>query len=358
MSDDKKDKNEFHTLSNKGKNILIGFTLFFILVVFPAFSYKYYQFALNRPSQNFEETTFEIFDGESVTTIAERLSDKNLVNSEFLFKAYLVSEGLHKNIEVGIYKIPPGSSVRDLSQIFQHGTNDKPITFIEGWRVEQYALELSELYSDIDYSSFVDLAKSKEGFLFPDTYSFNVGVTEKEVVEKLISNYEEKTKEVVTEDVLEDLGMTEDQLINFASIVEREVSNEDDRKVVAGILVNRWRGGQLLGADATVQYIAGLNRVCLNKSEECPSEEEAGLVDWWPNDITIRELDIDSPYNTRKNVGLPPKPIANPSLSSIKSVVNYKDTAYNFYLTDENGVTHFSNTLQEHNRNIFEYLIN
>lgn len=195
-----------------------------------------------------------------------------------------------------------------------------------------------------------------EGFLFPDTYFFNVEVSETEIVDKLTDTYKEKTQNLITDVVLEELGMTEKELITFASIVEREVSENEDREIVAGILINRWRNGQALEADATTQYTVALERFCENKSEECPTEEQAPLVDWWPDSLTVGELENESPYNTRAVAGLPPEPIANPGLDSIEAVINYRDTTYNYYLTDENGITHFSNTLEEHNRNVFEYL--
>lgn len=356
MEKDKVNSEEFHTLSKKNKKLVFVLGLVFVFIIIPVFSLKYYKFALNRPAQNFKEKTFTISEGETVTVVAERLAEKKLINSEFLFKAYLVSEGLHKKIEAGVYKIPAGLSVKDLAQIFQHGTNDIQITLIEGWRVEQHAIKLSESFSDIEYDDFIKLAKSHEGYLFPDTYFFNAEVSEDEVVDALTSTFNQKTQKFITSEVLQDMGLTKDQLVIFASIVEREVSKPEDREIVAGILINRWKNGMALEADATTQYAVALERFCLNKDEKCPSEDEAEFVDWWPNNLTEEELDNDSAYNTRKNAGLSPKPISNPSLDSIKAVLNYKDTSYNFYLTDENGTTHFSNTLEEHNRNIVQYL--
>ena len=145
-------------------------------------------------------------------------------------------------------------------------------------------------------------------------------------------------------------GLTQDEIVTFASIVEREVAKEEDRKKVAGILIKRWRNGWPLEADATVQY-AKVN-------VKCQMLEVKGMksCQWWPEELTDSDLKLDSPYNTRQNVGLPPTPISNPGLSALKAVAAPQQTPYWYYLTDDNGVTHYSKTLAEHNANIARYL--
>jgi len=350
---------KYHKLSPQGKKISLVITLVLFLIVFPILGRNYYRFAINRSAQGFKETTFEINEGESVISIAKRLHEKDLVNSEFLFKVFLVSEGLHTSIQAGIYEIPAGASVKELSAIFQHGTNDIRMTFLEGWRVEEYARHLTSKLKRVDYDEFIRLAGSKEGFLFPDTYFFNTEVTESEVVSTFEDTFRVKTAKLLTKSTLQDLGMSVEEVIIFASIVEREVSREDDRPIVAGILIKRWKNDVLIGADATTQYAVALDKFCagaVSGDASCPTKEQFDLIDWWPSDINSSDLKSTSPYNTRKNVGLPPSPIANPGLSSIAAVVNFTSTSYNYYLTDNNGVTHYANTLEEHNRNVTEYL--
>ncbi len=351
------DPKKYHSFSPKNAKILLIITALFLLVI-PLISIKYYNYALNRENQGFKETTFEIMEGESVSSVAKRLYDRELVNSEFLFKVHMVSSGLHTSIQAGVYNIPVGASISELGSLFQHGTNDVQITFLEGWRVEEYALAASEKFRKIDYQTFLSLAKEKEGYLFPDTYFFNVEATEEQVLEKLSSTFENATSQVLRQKDLDDLNLTREEAVIFASIVEREVHKEEDRPIVAGILINRWKNGEIIGADATTQYAIATLDVCSNKVEnsKCPSEDEAKLIEWWPLELTVDDLNYENAYNTRKVSGLPPAPIANPSLSSLSAVMNYKDTSYNFYLTDENGITHYANTLEEHNRNIYEYL--
>ena len=175
---DELDSKKFHVITKPQKKWAIIVGLIIVLLALPPVAYKYYQFAINRTSQGFKEAQFEISEGEAVSTIAQRLYTQDLVNSEFLFKAYLISRGLHTKIQAGIYQIPAGSSVIELSEIFQHGTNDVTITFLEGWRVEEYARIAEERLHKIDYGEVVRLSKKYEGFLFPDTYFFNKDVKE------------------------------------------------------------------------------------------------------------------------------------------------------------------------------------
>jgi len=351
------DPEKYHVLNKKTKTIIYAIFAAFLIFVVPIFGFNYYKFAINRPSQTSDEYTFEIHGGDSVSEIAANLAREDVINSEFLFKLYLVSNNLHKNIQAGIYTIPAGSSVVDLAEMFQHGTNEVDVTFLEGWRVEEFAIEATSKLPKVDYEEFVKLAEDFEGYLFPDTYKFDVDATEMDVFETLRKTYDLKTKELLDAPVLAEKNLTPKQVVIFASIVEREVFTEEDRKLVAGILINRWRAPELIGADATTQYAAATSRICAQDSEIfCPSEEQALLINWWPDSLSQKDLEFDSPYNTRKNMGLPPKPISNPGLSSISAVVDYEDSNYAYYLTDSEGVTHYAKSLAEHNENIQKYL--
>jgi UPF0755 protein len=347
----------FHTFNMKNKKLYIAVVLLVVLVIFPLSSLFYYKTALNRPAQGHKEATFEIIEGESVSSIAKRLLEDELINSQFLFKAHVVSKGLHTKIQAGIYRVSAGSSVAELSDMFQHGTNDIRITFLEGWRVEEYARAAAQTFRRVDYTEFLTLAIEKEGFLFPDTYFFNVDVSEEEIVDTLTETFREKTKLTLKEKKLVEAGFTLEEAVIFGSLVEREISDDEDRPVVAGIIIKRWQEGGLLGVDATTQYSAARLKVCNPiTAVVCPTVEEAMIIDWWPEELSSEDLAWDSPYNTRKNAGLPPKPIANPGLSALEAVMNYTETPYRYYLTDENGITHYAVTLEEHNRNVSQHL--
>lgn len=340
------DPNKYHVLSNNQKRVLTLVLAVAALIIIPTFSFFYYKIAINRPAQTDKEVNFAIPNGSSITTIAFELENEKLVNSAFLFKLYIFLNKFDKNIQAGVYKIPAGSSLVQLVNLLGHGVNDAKITFLEGWRAEQYAVAASTQFKKVDYDIFSDLAAKYEGYLFPDTYSFPVEITEEEIINSLMENFNVKTKDLLTEENLKKIGMTREQVVDFASIVEREVQKEEDRPVVAGILIKRWKNNELIGADATVQYAV----------VKTPGFEVAKSLEWWPKELTKEDLQFDSPYNTRKNLGLIPAPISNPGLSSINAVINYKESPYNYYLTDKEGVTHFSKTLEEHNLNVQKYL--
>ncbi|MBD3366048.1 endolytic transglycosylase MltG [candidate division WWE3 bacterium] len=352
------DPKKFHVLDQTKKNILLVSLAVVVFVLMPFLTYYYMKFAVNRPSQTPDEHTIEIKSGWGVSKIADELYSEDIINSEFLFTLFVLVNNLEGNIQAGVYTIPAGTSIKELGQLLQHGTKDVAITLLEGWRVEQFALEASEMYENVNYEDFVHLAQDDEGYLFPDTYVFPSDVTTEVMVEHLKDTFETKTADVLTPEALQRAGLTEDEVVIMASIVEREVADPYDRPLVAGVLVKRYKDDQTIGADATVQYYASLLRVgcTLNSEAVCPHEEVAREIDWWPYSLTLEELDYESDYNTRKYVGLPPAPISSVSVSALESVLNYKETSYTYYLTDREGVTHFAETLEEHENNINLYL--
>lgn len=354
------DPNKYHIISESFKKKLSILGALFILAVLPIFLYFYYNLAISRPSQLDTEVSFEIKSGEGVAEIAKNLYQKNAINSEFLFSLYVFLNKLDTNIQAGTYTLRAGTPLTALVEQFQHGVNDTRITFIEGWRVEEFARVVNKQFEKIDYAEFVNKAAPYEGYLFPDTYYFETDVREDDMVARLRENFDEKTKVLLESSNLQRSGLTRDQVVILASIVEREVNIDKDRPIVAGILLARFKEGMALGADATTQYAVAPTILCGKDATNtgiCATPlEEINNFNWWPKDLTQENLDFDSPFNTRKVAGFPPHPISNPSLSAISSVVNFEETGYVYYLTDSLGVTHYAKTLDEHNANIVKYL--
>ena len=149
----------------------------------------------------------------------------------------------------------------------------------------------------------------------------------REIIKKMWENFEEKTR-----------GLTiTPQAVIVASMLEKEVRKAEDMALVAGIIYKRLKLGMPLQIDATVQYAVG------------------SVDDWWPI-LTREDLEINSPYNSYKNQGFPPTPIANPGLASINAAKKPEESDYWFYLHDSSGQIHYAATLEEHNENIFKYL--
>ncbi len=361
----------FDLMSLTTKRLIVAGVLFVVFVLVPLLMLAYYKTAVRRPNQTENDVTLVVEKGEGIADIASNLYETSAINSEFLFKLYLVINNLHNNIQAGAYVIPAGTSTAELAQILQHGTNDRTITFLEGWRLEEYAMAASKIFAKIDYKDFIFLAHEDdaEGYLFPDTYEFNVDVSEEEMIKNLRDNFQKRTEDMLTAEKLEASGLTKDEVLIFASILEREINTEADRPIVAGILLKRWREGTKLDADATTQYavaaarygctqtlVYDLNEDDTDDRKVCPDGELIPNIDWWPDDLTTAELQSENPYNTRAVVGLPPTPISNPGLSAIEAVLNPVETEYYYYLTASDGTTYYAETLDEHNSNVENHL--
>ena len=345
---DQLDPDKYHVLTEKGKKKLIFVSLVFVLVVLPVMFFGYYAVAVKRPSQTAKEANIEIHNGDSIIQVARTLHEAEAINSEFLFIFHAFITGSDNKIQAGIYKIDAGTNIVDVISILQHGTNDVKITFLEGWRVEEFARQASSIYKNVDYYEFIKLSQNLEGYLFPDTYFFNKDMQEEELVEALKVTFLNKTKNILSEENLKKIGLTRDQCVVLASLVEREARTEDDKRKIAGILIKRFKEGMKLDVDATTQYAVAPTKVMVGQNYSD--------IEWWPTNLSAEDLKSDNSYNTRLHVGLPPSPISSVSISSLESVINYEPTDYYYYLTDSNGVTHYAKTLTDHNDNIDKYL--
>ncbi len=247
-------------------------------------------------------------------------------------------------------------------------TEEIAITLIEGWNVKDIAHYLDkqgivkaedflkyQLEFDKSQYSFLQNVPKKydlEGFLFPDTYRLfasiknnDAKIASEAVIKKLLDNFENKLPESAEAKAVKQ-GLSLYEAITLASIVEKEtgrnaatpeskVKLDEERKIVAGIFYNRLRTGMALESDATINYVTGKN---------LPSP-------------TLEDLQINSAYNTYKYPGLPPGPIANPSLSSIEAVLNPIQTDYYYFLHKQpSGEPVYSKTFEEHVENKFKYL--
>lgn len=299
----------------------------------------------NQPvSQSETPQIFVIKKGEDLSSISLRLQKEGLVKSSLVFKLLVLSEGLAGEVQAGDFRLEPSLTTKEVAYILTHGTLDLWLTFPEGWRKEEYARRLSANLEEFDSEEFLKLTEDKEGYLFPDTYLFPKEASASAVVKILNSNFEKKFNESLQETAKKN-GLTLKQAIIMASILEREAGKDEDRPLIAGILLKRWGQDWPLQADATIQYITGTDR-CRDGEVNC---------DFW-RPVKRADLEIDSPYNTYLYKGLPPTPICNPGLASIRAVVEPQENDYWFYLSDSTGQIHYAKTNEEHNQNISRYL--
>lgn len=312
-----------------------------------------------RLSSSSDTVKFTVETGEGTDSIATNLEDRGLIDSGFLFKLYLKRSGRGTEIQAGEFEIPKNSNIIEIVDILGNAVSldSVKVTVIEGYRNAQVADLLEDKFSGVEESkfsktefntivnspdnvtfspsiqTFLDAykptGKKLEGFLYPDTYEFETDATTLFVIEKMISNFMDKTASI---EKGEDFY---DQLI-IASIVERESFTNEERDEIASVFYNRLEIGMALESDATVNYATGVDNP----------------------QTTNEERQIDSPYNTYMYPGLTPTPINNPRIESIEAAVKPATTSYYFFLheQDGSGQVHFAETLYEHNQNRALYL--
>lgn len=288
-----------------------------------------------------KEKVFVINRGDSIVSIARRLEEQGLIKNKWAFLICLKFLGKEDKIQAGSFRLGGKDNLWGVINKLQKGMLDLWVTLLEGWRREEVARELN-LKLGYNEEEFLAVTQGKEGYLFPDSYLFPREASLEKVISIIENNFEKKWKLLREEGSV--LSLTQNQVLIFASLVEREARIEEDRALVAGVLIKRWENNWPLQVDATVQYAKA--------SLECRANSQC---DWWPL-VDKNDLKINSPYNTYINSNLPLAPICNPSFSSLRSVLKPEESDYWFYLSDKTGRIHFAKTLEEHQRNIDKYL--
>ncbi len=315
------------------------FILITIITVIGSSLYLYYREGTLPINKNDKTTKiFIIQKGENLTSVAKNLYKAELIRNKLIFYLVIKQLGFEKKIQAGDFRLSPSMNASQIAETLTHGTLDVWVTIIEGLRKE----EIAQIFSkelNIPENEFIKNAH--EGYLFPDTYLIPRQATAEGVINLLTNNFNKKYNQKLKRKARLK-GLTDLQVITLASLVEKEAKFNQDRKKVASIILKRIRNDWPLQIDATVQYTLGYQ----------PNEKT-----WWKQKLTVDDLKIDSLYNTYKYKGLPPGPIANPGLSSIKAVVKANEnTPYWYYLSDKSGQMHYSKNLEEHNANIKKYL--
>lgn len=266
-----------------------------------------------------------------------RLKSENFIRSEKVFNFLAGMMKFPGTIEPGGYLLSHRMTLIDITNTLLFKPYQKWIVLVPGLRREQVAERLAKKFNWNDAKTKEFLDNAPEGYLFPDTYLLNIDYTSKEFAQRLISNFNEHFDGKLQEDLLAQ-DVRNDTAIKIASLIERESGGDEDKALIAGVIWNRLNKGMKLQIDATIQYIIGTSS------------------DWWPILSGGNLKSIDSPYNTYLAKGLPPTPIANPSLASIKAAVYPAQTDCFYYLHDRGKNIHCSKTYEEHLENIENYL--
>lgn len=277
--------------------------------------------------------------GASMRIAADSLEAAGVIGSARAFRLFAKLTGRDRSIKAGTYLLDRGASWNDVIDALVAGRGMVFTVMIpEGWDLRTIVpsvakvMKVPELALD---SAARDAALIKqlgipiqtlEGYLFPETYLLPEGTEALPIVKRLVAEFERRWKPEWNAQ-LERLGMTRHQVITLASIIEKEARVASERPIISAVYHNRLKRGMLLQADPTVQYAMGRH----------------------VERVLYRDLAVKSPYNTYRNVGLPPGPIASPGSASIEAALFPADVPFLFFVAHPDGHHEFRATLREHN---------
>jgi len=276
-----------------------------------------------------------VAEGASAEEVAQELYKARLVRYPQPLVLWWRITGTSTLLAHGAYRFAEPENAITIARRIGAGDYGIPsvkLTFPEGTTVLDMGRKIAKALPTITLSDFIAAAGPYEGYLYPDTYSFQPSATAASVVERMQKEFNENVEPLSAE--IAASGRTLQEIVIMASIIEREARREADRKMISGILWNRIEKDMPLQVDAVFGYI-------YSRQTFSPS---------------FSDLKVDSPYNTYYNAGLPPGPICNPSLSSIEAALRPTPSKYLYYLTGRDGLMRYGVTYKQHEANINAYL--
>ena len=284
----------------------------------------------------------EIAAGSTAREILAQLHDEDLLPSVLAGRIFLKTLAPGRPLYYGHYRFPPASRPIDvLESILEGGVEMFTVTIVEG----SESAEIGQQFADLGLGSveewrdfgrrseWIDAvapgAPSLEGFFFPDTYRFAVGISPERVAHHLVERFRSVWSEEAGK--AEELWGSTLEIVTLASMVEAETSLEEERRLIAGVFANRLRRGMLLQCDPTVVY-------ALKRRNE------------WKGRLLRIHWEVDDPYNTYRYAGLPPGPINSPGRAALAAAIDPPATPYLYFVAKPGGGHAFSKTLSEHNR--------
>ncbi len=321
----------------------------YLIIAFFAFFCGVFLFTFYTPNyfEQKEPIELTINRGMSLNEVIDSLCTKNVIPGKTPLKIAAFLYFAENKIKAGNYKIPNGLSYFELLELFLKGAPEPQIkiTIQEGiWQHRLAGLLQEEIH--IDSARFMHLSSDKgfikslglnvpdlEGYLLPNTYYFYEKSSERDIIKKLAREMDKVfTPEVKYQ--MRKMRFSKNKILTLASIIEGESNNVEEFKRISGVYHNRLRKGYKLQADPTVQYLKRHRK---------------------HNKIYYKDLEIDSPFNTYLNYGLPPRPINNPGKEAILAAVYPEKHSYLYFVADGTGGHRFAKSLNEHNKNVSYY---
>lgn len=304
-----------------------------------------------------DQVTFTVAKGQKLRSVAVALEKQRLIPSSGAWTLYAITQGQRSGVLAGDYTLNHGMSGRQILRLLTtQDTSSKEATvkIPEGATNTEIAalLERSGVVSASDFMMAVSVTDSRtvvpkdysfladkpatadlEGYLFPDTYRFFKKSTATAVLQKFLDNFDTRVTSTMRQSA-KTQGRTLFEELTMASILEKELKTNVDRALGADVFWKRVAIGMPLQSDATVIFSTGQATV----------------------NVSHADTQVDSLYNTYQHQGLPPGPINNPGISSLRAAIYPTVNPYYYYLTAPDGTTYFAKTLDEHNRNKVKYL--
>lgn len=301
-----------------------------------------------------EEMNFEISQGESISLVCLRLEQAGLIDDAELFRMYLIYSGLDRQLQSGQFKLSAAMSPLQIaSDLLDATPTEAIVTVLPGWRIEEVAANVAGSGLSITAEAFINAAyapsveyltylptgevPSLEGFLFPGTYVIPRDANLDIVFEVLLTAFNQNVDSSILDGFVRQ-GLSIYEGVTLASIIEKEAVVDEEKPLMASVFYNRLENGIRLETDPTVQYSLGY---------------QTSTQSWWKSPLALADLVVDSPYNTYNNSGLPPTPISNPDLNSLRAVAFPAETPYFYFRAacDGSGRHNFAITFEEHLNN-------
>ncbi len=322
---------------------LLPFILSAVLVVFVAAYWVLNYTGNNADLADGRTCVITVENGMTAADIANMLHKEKLIKRPESFRLEARFMGLEGKLQAGKYEIEAGKSNSEIIDILARG-QVKTVSFTvpEGYTVNKIAAKLAaeglgdaekfkeaaRNYTPYKYmeTNNQDVIYKAEGFIYPSTYLFTDGMTEKDMLATMVKEFNTQINHEKIGDAAEKADMQLRDIVTIASMVELEAVFKEEQPRIAGVFLRRLQIYMPIQSDTTIQYILGAQK----------------------EDITFADTEIQNPYNTYVNAGLPPGPIGSPSLDAIKAVLNPEQTDYLYFVADKDGHHRFTRTYEEH----------
>ena len=305
--------------------IIALFFFYLIIIIWPQNNLK-------------EESSLQIPIGSSLYKVSKILKKNKIIKNETSFVLAVTLMGYEKKLQAGKFNFQKDTNNFQLIKKLVYGNEALvKITVLEGWSLTQISEEIEKKIG-IKQMDFLEVSrhpqflkklgittKSLEGYLFPETYLFSEGVSPESIIETMVFQFR-KNFSIDFKNRMQEIGFNEIEVITLASIIEGEAIFDIERSKVSSVYHNRLKRGMKLQADPTIQYI----------------------IEGPPRRLLNKDLKIESPYNTYLNYGLPPGPINNPGLQSIKAALFPMETNFYYFVAKGDGYHTFTKTEKEH----------